>query len=276
MAQDIERWHKELLYPVVRVLGAKGGGSGTIIYSKPDADDKDRYNTFVLTNHHVIAGLIEHKEDWDGLLKRKIEKEFTDFAKVEIFDYVNTSKVVSSNSHRAEIIAYDEQHDLAILRLDTPRKAEYVAKLLPQDMVKKLNVFDEISVSGCSLLHDPIARFGRISYVDEIIDQKSYIMVDAGMYFGNSGGACFLATTGELVGVPSRVAVQGLGFGYDVITWMGYVSHPKRLYEFLKEQELIFIYDDSDTYQEAMKRREARKKQALLELKAETLKHAGE
>ena len=269
---DIQRYHEQLLYPVVRVHGSGGGGSGTIIYSEPDPKDKDKYLSFVLTNHHVIESLIDRKEDWDALLKRKIEKEFTDFAKVEIFDYVKTSKVISSNAHRAEILAYDQQHDLAILKLDTPRKMQFVAKLVSQDKVKKLKVFEDVCVCGCSLLHDPIARFGKVSYVDEVIDQKSYIMIDCGMYFGNSGGACFLSETGELLGVPSRVAVKQLGFGYDVISWMGWASHPTRLYEFFDEQELKFLYDPADDYYAAMDRRKKKQKQALLELKAEMVR----
>jgi len=271
---EVRRYHEQLLYPVVRVHGKEGGGSGTVIYSEPDPENEGEYLTFVLTNHHVIESLIQRKEDWDGLLKRKVEKEFVAHAKVEVFTYHQMSRVVSSNAHRGELVAYDEHHDLAILRLMAPSQYPYVAKLLPRDRIKSVRVFDKITVCGCSLLHDPIARFGYISYLDELIDEKTYIMVDAGMYFGNSGGACFLAETGELLGVPSRVAVKSLGFGGDVVTWMGWVSSPSRFYEFIDQQELRFLYDSSDTYRDALKRRGACRRQALLELKAETLQHA--
>ena len=39
-----------------------------------------------------------------------------------------------------------------------------------------------------------------------------------------------------------------MGFGIDVMTWMGFGTHPSRLYEFFEHQELQFIYDSSDYY----------------------------
>ena len=53
---------------------------------------------------------------------------------------------------------------------------------------------------------------------------------------------------------------------------MGFVSHPKRLYEFFDEQELKFLYDPSDDYYSAIDRRKKKQRQALLELKAEMVR----
>jgi hypothetical protein len=57
---------------------------------------------------------------------------------------------------------------------------------------------------------------------------------------------------------------------------MGFCIAPSEIYNFLDSQELMFLYDDEDTYWDALERRELRSRQALLELKAETLKQAGE
>jgi hypothetical protein len=54
-----------------------------------------------------------------------------------------------------------------------------------------------------------------------------------------------------------------LGFGIDVMTWMGFSTHPERMYEFFDHQELQFLYDDNDTFAAGQKRREAKRKNAI-------------
>lgn len=66
-----------------------------------------------------------------------------------------------------------------------------------------------------------------------------------------------------LLGLVSRMASVQVGFGVDLMTWMNFATHPARLYEFLKEQELQFIYDPADNYYDAMDRRKKRQKEAL-------------
>ena len=96
-----------------------------------------------------------------------------------------------------------------------------------------------------------------------MIDQKAYVMQNASSIFGNSGGGLFHGDSGNLLGLASRVTVTQLGFGLDVQTWMGFSTHPERLYEFFDHQELQFLYDDKDDYHSAMSRRESRRKEAL-------------
>lgn len=269
------KWmHETYLYPVVRVFSADDAGSGTIIYSKEDTQNEGEYLTFVLTNHHVIESLITHKKDWDSLAGRQIEKEFREMAKVEYFSYVRNSTVDSSNRYDAEIIAHDENHDLAILRIVSPRRFDHVAKLLPKDEIKNLRLFMDIVVSGCNLAHEPFCNFGQLTFLKELIDQKEYFMANASSVFGNSGGALFLKDTGHMIGVPSRIPSIQLGFGVDVMTWMGFSAHTKRLYEFFEDQELVFLYDDTDDFYKALDRRTRRRKEAILELKAEVAQQA--
>ena len=222
----------------------------------------------------MISDCIKYKKEWDSILKREAEKEILDTPRVEIFEYVRQSTVDSSNAYRSDIIAYDKHHDLAILRLDSPRKVPFVAKLIPRSHIKNLRLFQDIVVSGCSMAHEPFCNYGQLTFLKEIIEQKKYVMVNAGSYFGNSGGALFLAETGELIGVPSRLTGIQLGFGIDMITFMGFSAHPERIYEFLDEQELMFLYDKKDTFEEAMERRAKKQKDALLELKAEIVKES--
>jgi len=271
---NIKEKHERFLYPAVRVFSINKqdqsvAGSGTIIYGEPDPKNDEADITLVLTNHHVIENLITYKKEWDSLLKREVEKEFKEFPSIEVFDYVQQSKVDSSNRFTGEIVAYDKNHDLAILRIQSPREFPYTATLIPRDEIKNLKLFADVVVCGCSLAHEPFCNFGQITFLSEIIDQRKYLMTNASSVFGNSGGALYLAESGWLIGVPSRITGISLGFSSDIITWMGFSAHPERLYEFLEEQELKFIYDPSDNYYDAMKRREKKEKRARLTMKAE-------
>lgn len=264
---SVKELHEKILYPVVRIRTQKAGGSGTVIYSQPDPDKPEEYQTFILTCAHVIEDAITTKKDWDGLLKRKVEKEFLEQVAVEIFDYVNLSTVNSSNSHRANIVAYDKYHDIAILKLDSPKRVEYIAQLIPSEKIKDIRIFTSIYAAGCSLLHDPFPNPGEITYLTEDIDNKKYYMNNADQVFGNSGGAVFLGGTGEQIGITARVTVVGtdpFGFGRDIMTWMNFCVCPERIYEFINEQELKFLYDSSDTYVKAIARRKKKEKQAKL------------
>jgi hypothetical protein len=138
-----------------------------------------------------------------------------------------------------------------------------VASIIPRDEIKELQVADPIWVSGCSLLHDPFPSPGNLTYLREIIDQKAYLMQNAPSIFGNSGGGLFHGDTGHLLGLTSRITATQLGFGIDIMTWMGFSTHPDRLYEFFDHQELQFLYDSNDNYHEAKVRRENRRHEAL-------------
>ena len=268
---DLQWKHENLLYPVVRIYTAKAAGSGTIIYSEPDSKNEEEYLTFILTNHHVIEDCIKYKNEWHSVLKKEIEKEFLEIPRVEIFDYVRQSTVNSTNAYRAQIVAYDKNHDLAILKIDSPKKFDYVAKLIPREEIKNLRLFEHIVVSGCSMAHEPFCTYGQLTFLKELIEQRLYVMYNAGSYFGNSGGALLQKHTGYLIGVPSRLTGIQLGFGIDMVTHMGFAAHPARIYEFLEEQELNFLWEN-ETFYDALEKREKRQKDALLALKAEMAK----
>lgn len=264
--------HEKFLYPCVRIYSEKAAGSGTIIYCKETPNEEGEFDTFVLTNHHVIESCITYGNDWDSLLKRKVEKEKFKIPHVEIFSYIRSSEVDSSNKYKADIVAYDKGHDLAVLKIQSPRKFEYVSSLIPKDEIKNIKLFTDVVVSGCSLAHEPFANFGQITFLKEIIDERRYFMTNCNSVFGNSGGALFLKETGQLIGVPSRITAIQLGFGVDVMTWMGFAAHAERIYEFFEEQELLFLFDKEDTYEKAMKRRKNKEKESLMAMKAELMK----
>lgn len=269
---ELKRLHETFLYPVVRVFGKKGAGSGTIIYSKEDPKNEGEFLTFILTNHHVIEDCIDYKKEWDSVVKRDVEKEFKDRPHIENFSYVRLSTVDSSNRYQADIVAYDKNEDLAILKVDSPREFTNLATLIPRKEIKNLRLFMDVVTSGCSMAHEPFCNFGQITYLREMIDNKLYLMSNSGMIFGNSGGALFLKNQGWMIGVPSRISGIQLGLGMDMITFMGFSAHPERIYQFVDAQELKFLYNSEDTYEKAMKRRKEKEEEGILSLKAQLLR----
>jgi hypothetical protein len=262
---SIDELHERILYPVVRVRAKNAGGSGVLVYSKPDPKDPKKYINVCLTAEHVISELIKIKEEWDPVLKRDVKTDHLEEAVVEVFDY-DGSHVVSANATPAEIIAYDKAHDLAALRLRTPRPMPYVATIIPEAEIANLQLFEPVWTCGCSLLHDPFANPGTLTYLREMIEQKEYIMSNSAGVFGNSGGGLFRGKDGTLLGLVCRLTGIQLGFGIDLMTWMIFSTHPRRLYEFLRHHELHFLFDDSDDYYAAAERREKRRKESLREL----------
>jgi hypothetical protein len=256
---DQQQLHERILYPVTRIRAEGAGGSGVLVYSQPDSKDPKRYINLVMTCEHVVDAAIKVVEEWNAVLKRDSKIDRFQEVDVQLFDY-DVSRVVSANSTKADIVAYDKRHDVAMLRLHNYRQMPYVASLYPEADIAALQVFDPVWVSGCSLLHDPFASSGEMTYLREVIEQKTYLMANAPSIFGNSGGGLFHGVDGHLLGLTSRVTALQLGFGIDVMTWMQFSTHPERLYEFFREQELYFMFDDADDYHEAMQRRERKRK----------------
>ncbi len=251
--ERIKELHKKMLYPIVRVRTGRAGGSGTIIYCEKDPENPEEFLTFVLTNHHVISGAISYTKEWSSLLKKEVQVEEFSEVNVDVFDYVRVSEIVSSNVHRATIVAYDKQNDLAVLKLDTPKPMRHVAELISEKEIGKIKIFSAIYSVGCSLLHEPFPNHGQISSLKETIDGQNYWMSNANSIFGNSGGAVFVENSMKMVGIPARITITGSD---DVVSWMGFFVPMDRIYRFFKVQELLFLIDKKNKHKDCMEKRE--------------------
>ena len=178
-----EQLHCKVLYPVVRVRTQKAGGSGVLVYSQPDPKKPNKYLNVALSCEHVIHDSVTVKEDWDPVLKQERKKDFLEEVQVEVFDY-DGSRIVSANSTQADIIAYDAHHDMAALKLHNSRQMPFVAGVVQEADIDSLRLFDPVFAAGASLLHEPFATDGRITFLREIIDQKEYLMTSASSVFG--------------------------------------------------------------------------------------------
>lgn len=130
-----------------------------------------------------------------------------------------------TRTHLLEVVAVDEEQDLALLHapLPTRHKNASVASFGP-------NPGDHIFIVGhpggdlpWSHIEGMVAalrpHFEGPTLDDGVVIWGDFIQVSAPVYFGNSGGPCFNAD-GDLVGVSSflRLDVPNVGFYVDTFT----------------------------------------------------------
>ena len=101
--KSLEQKHDQLMKPTVRVTADKTTGSGTIIYSD-DRDQEGTFETYVLTNHHVIASAIRIEESWDPKKQTMRDMEERSRVKVEIFIY-DRGTAMGQKTFEADIVA---------------------------------------------------------------------------------------------------------------------------------------------------------------------------
>lgn len=243
--------HESALYPTIRVSADRATGSGTIIYSaprtEPDEDGDLGHATYALTNHHVVSSAIRVEKKYDPQRRKEVTRDYRDPVKVEVFGYKNLSSIIGRNTTEAEIVAYHEKRDLAVLRFKSNEEFPFVAKLLPAGESKNAHIFDPIIVVGCGLGQPPFPTQGTISGKGETIDYYEYWMANAPGIFGNSGGAVFLERSLELIGVPSRISLTGGMFSSSPVTHMLYFCPPHEIIRFLRDEGLHFLYDPTHT-----------------------------
>ena len=259
MTTDYTLNYTEMLQPMVRVVAGKSGGSGTVIYSREDKNG--RFSTYVLTNYHVVEGLIKVDKKWSTLLKRDIKVDYFGIPEVQLFEFEWESRVVGARAIESDIMTYDKDEDLALLKLRAGTKVPSVAWLYPQDKELDLRLTMPVYAIGSGLGEPPVITGGFLSSFNREIDNKEYWLQTSPTIYGNSGGAVFLAETRELIGVPARIAVTMSGFGTDAITHLSYCIPITRIYKFLQEQLFRFIYDPSITEESELEERERRRKE---------------
>lgn len=252
MGYDYDQRHQKIALPCVRIRAKAAGGSGTVIYS---ADE----STYVLTNHHVVEKSIKIEKKWSGLLKSDRKVDVFEVVEAHLFDYQWESRAIGGTTIQADIVAYDKEEDLALLKLRSSRPIEHVADLYPRGEEKNLRVGMKVIAVGAGMGEPPVQTEGLLSQFGREIDRREYWLNSAPTIFGNSGGALFLKESLQFIGVPSRISVAMLGFSLDPITHLSYSIPITRIYNFLENQRFRFIYDENFTEEgEEESRRELR------------------
>jgi S1-C subfamily serine protease len=211
----IEHVYKATKPSVVRITRPDGGlGTGFVFYS----------NKHVATALHVVD------------LGRDVRVEFP-----------------GGRQTTAEVVAWDEEHDLAILELEEPADAP--------PLVPRWNIAIGAPILAIGNPYGDLPRFSRelegllnFSVSQGIVSAKTdaLIQTDAVLSPGNSGGP-MLSCDGHVVGVADKLLEARIGFGVPVIhlsNLVGKIGTQKYLGRWTGRDSAIGIawHIDSSTY----------------------------
>lgn len=245
--EKVETMHEKMLYPTVLVEAKKGVGSGTVVYSEPTSnpDHEGEYETYVLTNHHVIEANIQTGKQWNPLKQKEEKKDVFATVNVYFYKYKYSSRNIGKNSVEADIVAYTKEEDMALLRLRSIDKIENVTKFYPLDKIKEIKMFMKTYAVGAALGHQPIATDGWITCMSDEQDNFVFWMSTAQIIFGNSGGSMYIEADDDywFIGVPSMVAVSFSGMSANAITHMGYFIPIERVCDFMDRNFYGFVHN---------------------------------
>ena len=221
-----EQEHLEMLYPTVLVRLGNGSGSGTVIYSKQNEDQA--YESYVLTNWHVIQGYVKVTKVWNSDKQENVETETRRPVNVDLWEYNNFSTAVGTIGRLAHIKAYDKSRDLALLQIsDTERAMPYVARLYPEDVDEGPWIFQTVYAVGAGLGKPPFPTMGLLAGYGRDQDGNALYLSTSPIIYGNSGGSLYVYSPRnhyELIGVPSMVSAYGWGSVVSHMAWSRPIS----------------------------------------------------
>ena len=86
------------------------------------------FDTYVLTNEHVVDNLISVQEKWSTLLQKMTKVDTLGHPDVEVFSFAYQTRVQGASSLQADIMAYDKDEDMALLRVRSGMQFKHVAQ----------------------------------------------------------------------------------------------------------------------------------------------------
>ena len=241
MAEAPKLQHEEMLYPTVLVTtGGRGSGSGTVIYSEMNGGE---WESYVLTNHHVVNSAITIKKIFDPQEGETKEVEMRRPVKIDIYEYNDYSTAIGTTGRTGNIVAYDKLRDLALIQIDDKeRPVKFVGKLYPENADGPW-IFQETFAVGSGLGAPPFPTVGLLSGYGKDKDGRALYLTSSPIIFGNSGGSLWVKNKRgyELIGVPSMVS--GYGWG-SVVSHMGWSRPISEIRIFFRENDFGFILGD--------------------------------
>jgi S1-C subfamily serine protease len=218
---------EQMLEPVVEIRLPSlvpAGGSGTVIYSK-------HRNTFIITNFHVVEDVIT-----DAGKKEERRKP----VRVKFRVFADNGQKIKIHDEPGHIVKTDRKKDLAVVWVQ-----DFEAKSVAQFLPSKYSVgpFDKIWSVGYPGLRGIYFTSGEIVKVNakepgiEYGKNAKYLMTNATIYFGSSGGATFTKVDNEYFYIGSPNCIYYL---HDFPLCFYNISL-ETIREFLVENNLQFI-----------------------------------
>ncbi|RMH04514.1 MAG: serine protease [Planctomycetota bacterium] len=199
-AERRARLRREILEPVFQLAGRDAVGSAVLV---GEEEDQDGVHQLALTSWHVVRDLLEEQEA---------------AADPVVAGYLETAD--GETSVRCRLLARDEEHDLALLRVDGAGRLDRCARIAPLSRLAEIEPFSPIYTAGCPLGIAAQATHGEITRTEWSLGAERLWMISTPAYFGNSGGGVFLERTRELIGIFAKIYTHG-SYRPQVITHMG-------------------------------------------------------
>jgi len=230
LAKDVDVMWCDIVGPTVQLAGDSTVGSGVLLRSR-EIPGTGEYETLILTSWHVVRDI---RADAGG-----------EDPPIPVAIYSPGGFPVSET---AQLLHHDADLDAAVLRLNATEPVACGARLASRARLERMRIFEPIYAVGCPLGNDPIPTPGEISDTDHMIDGRSFWMISAPTYIGNSGGGLYDAETHELLGIFSKIYTHG-SLRPTVVPHMGLVTPLWQIYDWLEEKgysqtEAMFDVED--------------------------------
>ena len=217
---DPARLQHDILGPSVQVNVKGSVGGGTLLFSRET-------HSYVITACHVVQKIISGRDE-----------ETREPVEVTMYD----ERGVAADTVDADLVAWDDRKDLALLRLRALHEFPNAARLASRETLRALRVFTPIYAVGCPLGHDPLPTLGEIATLNKEVNGEHFWMMNAPTIFGNSGGGVFHRESHELVGVSVMVCTYD-GAVSTPVPHLGIMVSLEAVYDWLDEVQVSFIYD---------------------------------
>jgi len=207
-----------ILKCAVKVITAKGHGSGIVVFSEQDAKT-GLYHSFVVTNHHVVA---------DG-----------DFLLIQQHNRINNREVESVTTYSGALVCASMAADVAVIEFITTEKLISATAAVANEY-QTLKPFSDIFVCGAPLRFNPFVAQGKVADID-----NESILANVFAIFGSSGGGVY-DHEGRWVGLIRGVNVytDPQGATHAMPTLVDIIPINK-IAEYLSSQNLYFLIDQS-------------------------------
>jgi len=217
---DASLLHRDILAPSVQVNVKGNVGGGTLLCSREG-------HSYVITACHVVQKIIPGRDE-----------ETREPVEVSLYD----DQGAPVDTIDADLVAWDDRKDLALLRLRSVHEFPNAARLATRETLHQIHVFTPIYAVGCPLGHDPLPTLGEIATLNKEVNGERFWMMNAPTIFGNSGGGVFHRETRELIGVSVMVCTYD-GAVSTPVPHLGIMVSLETVYDWLDELHYPFIYD---------------------------------
>jgi serine protease Do len=178
------------VYAVISYLGSDGVGLGSGVVYRYDNTD---HNYYIITNHHVIEG------------GNNFVIAFSD-----------------GNRYVANLIGFDEEVDIAILKFSAPDKPNINVSVLGNSAELQKGMFMLAAGNPRGLSFYGSVTLGIVSGLNRMVDSNhyvNYIQHDSAINPGNSGGPIYNLNK-EVVGINvskyATTEIEGMGFAIPI------------------------------------------------------------